>query len=364
MQNRELSRWRQLEPSQIQERLRLSPAEMQRWTGVSDGQACAGVGSVALPADHAAADLIVQLGVGRADVPRFLATRPDTRRDPELYWLLDRCCRWLIDRMGRPDPAYRAWPKIDSAGRVGEFLYAWAFLAVLPDVRRYHASIGLSEDESWVSLSALGREIRDSHTGTGLGPTWMLPLVFSGVSFRLGRLAFDQRAPAANGHPVLMPGEGSWNIHVPGDGGPITPALCTASMGRAVELSRRLSQPAVVFCCHSWLMDPQLQDHLSAGSNIVQFQSRFDHFTDSRIADADPIHYVFGRDLAGGGDRAAFLDQLPQETSLQRAIVSVLKSGNHWHTRTGWSRPTARPDTGSRHKTPAECRASEGEAGR
>jgi hypothetical protein len=346
MQEKELSRWRQLEPSQIQDRLRLSPAEIQRWTGASDRHASADVGSVTLPADPAAADLIVQLGMDRVDVPGFLATRPDERGDPELYWLLDRCCRWLIDRMGRPDPAYRGWPRID-AGPVGGFVYAWAFLAVLPAVRRYHASVGISEVESWDSLSVLGREIRDSHTGPGLGPTWMLPLVFSGVSFRLGRLAFDQRAPAPDGHPVLIPGEGSWNIHVPNDGGPITPKVCTASMERAVELSRRLSQTAVVFCCHSWLMEPQLLDHLSADSNIVQFQSRFHHFTDEQIADADPIHYVFGHELEGVGDRAAFLDQLPQQTSLQRTIIAVLRSGNHWHTRTGWSR-TARPDTGSR----------------
>lgn len=223
--------------------------------------------------------------------------------------------------------------------------------------------MGLSEDESWDSLSVLGKELRAGGTATGLGPTWMLPLVFSGVSFRLGRLAFDQRAPAADAHPVLMPGEGSWNIHVPSDGGPITPMLCTASMGRAVGLSRRLSQPADVFCCHSWLMESQLLEHLSADSNIVQFQSRFDRFTDSRIADADPIHYVFGQELAEVGDHAAFLDQLPQETSLQRAIVAVLRSGNHWHTRTGWSR-TARPDTGSQPETPFERRASEREAGR
>jgi len=72
---------------------------------------------------------------------------------------------------------------------------------------------------------------------------------------------------------------------------------------------------------------------------------------------------VFGRELAGFGDRAAFLDQLPQETSLQRAIVAVLRSGNHWHTRTGWSR-TARPDAGSQPETPFERRASEREAGR
>jgi hypothetical protein len=30
------------------------------------------------------------------------------------------------------------------------------------------------------------------------------------------------------------------------------------------------------------------------------------------------------------------LDALPQETTLQRAVVAHLRGGGHWHGRTGW----------------------------
>lgn len=336
MKQHELNRWRSLEPSQVQERLRLPSAEMQRWLTVSEGVEWPEPGSVPLPTDDAAADLLSRLGVDDGEVERFLGTRPSEHRNPELWWLVDRCCRLLIGQMGRPTRDYRAWPAIERSGPVGEFLYAWAFLAVLPMVLAYHASVGLSDDESWDSLAALGRELR-AGSRSGLGPTWILPLVFSGVSFRLGRLAMDRCHPQDTGaHPVLQPGDGYWNMHVPSGGGPITPDACTASMERAMELSQRLAQTASTFCCHSWLMDPQLVELLGPDSNIVQFQSRFDHFTDCRVADSDPVYYVFRRRFDGAGELAVLLDQLPQDTTLQRAIVSVLRSGMHWHVRTGW----------------------------
>ncbi|SDR85007.1 hypothetical protein [Microlunatus soli] len=130
-------------------------------------------------------------------------------------------------------------------------------------------------------------------------------------------------------------------------------------MDRALGLSER----AAAFCCHSWLMDPQLIDLLPADSNIVRFQARFDHFTDSRIDDADPIRHVFRRAVGGAQVSSGFLDQLPQDTSLQRGIVSVLGSGRHWYVRTGWFR-VSDPSTGlAPLAMPANAREAEnGEA--
>lgn len=291
-----------------------------------------------LPSDADAAQLLINVGVPRSDVSFVLGTRPDPEHDHDAWRLLDRSYRLLTTNMGRPLVGHRGWPAIRDAGVVGAFAYVWAFLTVLPIVRAHHAAMGLTDVESWDSLAALGREVRSGSSGerSGLGATWGLPLVFSGTSFRLGRLAFDRRPPCEPGdsNAALKPGEASWNIHVPSGGGPIPPAAVTASMDRALELSDR----AAAFCCHSWLMDPQLVDLLPPDSNIVRFQARFDYFTDSRVADGDLIQHVFRRTVDGAGISAGFLDQLPQDTTLQRGIVSVLRSGRHWHIRTGWFR--------------------------
>lgn len=341
MARSQLNPCRQSDPTRLLQRLRIPVAEWPRWR--SD-PACGGgdvLQALALPSDGEAAELLGRLGVDEMDMTAVLAARPDEVRHPDEWWLLDRSYRLLLRRMGRPVPDHSAWPAIEADGDAGRYLFVWAFLAALPAVRAYHASIGLTELESWVSLAALGRELRSARLAGrfGLGPTWMLPLIFSGVSFRLGRLAFDQRYPCqAADHPVLNLGDGSWNIHVPSDGGPIAPAVCTNSIQRAVEVGRALPRMAPVFCCHSWLMDPQLVSLLPPESNIVQFQARFDHFTDCRQADWDPIHYIFHREPDGPDVPMTLLDQLPQNTSLQKGIIAVLRAGGHWQTRTGWLR--------------------------
>ncbi len=89
-------------------------------------------------------------------------------------------------------------------------------------------------------------------------------------------------------------------------------------------------------------MDPQLADYLPERSNIVQFQRRF-HLLPLTPEEAERpqgdqgiLGYVFGRSHNGPAIPAALLDELPQDTTLQRAYVSHLRSGGHWHACTGW----------------------------
>lgn len=349
MARSQLNPRRQSDPTRVQ-RLRIAGDEWSRWRSDAVNGGGEVVPALVLPSDGDAADLLERLGVEKLDVTAILTARPDELRNPDEWWLLDRSYRLLMRQMGQPLPNHSAWPAIEVKEDVGRYLFVWAFIAVVPAVRAHHASIGLTARESWDSLAALARELWSARLAgrSGLGPTWMLPLIFSGVSFRLGRLAFDQRYPCqTTDHPVLNRGEGSWNIHVPGDGGPIAPAVCTSSIQRAIEVGRALPRMAPAFCCHSWLMDGQLVSLLPPESNIVQFQARFDHFTDRRQADWDPIHYIFHREPDGPDVPMSLLDQLPQQTRLQKGIISVLRNGGHWQTRTGWLRvqdPLAHPN--------------------
>src|SRR5262249_13055026 len=91
--------------------------------------------------------------------------------------------------------------------------------------------------------------------------------------------------------------------------------------------------------CHSWLLDPQLAEYLPADSNIVAFQRRFRRLP-ARLGVADDdlavLAFVFERDRTPL--QPGELDALPQRTALQRAIVTHLKVGRHWHFRPGWFR--------------------------
>jgi hypothetical protein len=153
-----------------------------------------------------------------------------------------------------------------------------------------------------------------------------IALIFRGTSYWLGRHVFDR-------------GRGILNVHVP-SGGSLDPAASEASFGlpRAFFRTHFPEDPVERFACHSWLLDPQWEDNLPAVSNIVRFQRRFalDALeAEPEVANRDILEPVFHRKLGNGQSVMDVLNDLPQETTLQRAYVAHLGSGQHWLTRTG-----------------------------
>jgi hypothetical protein len=61
----------------------------------------------------------------------------------------------------------------------------------------------------------------------------------------------------------------------------------------------------------------------------MQFQRRFQLVGEGHDGDADILRFVFHR-------IAPNVDDLPQRTTLERAIVTHLRAGKHWRSRTGW----------------------------
>jgi hypothetical protein len=89
-----------------------------------------------------------------------------------------------------------------------------------------------------------------------------------------------------------------------------------------------------VAICTSWLLDDQLASYLEPDSNIIRFQRRFSLLPDGGDGDKDMLMFVFRR--APASLSAASLNELPQRTSLERAVVAHLEGGHHWKVRTGW----------------------------
>lgn len=204
-------------------------------------------------------------------------------------------------------------------GQPGPYFHVHAFLAALPQTRRFHEARGISEEVSRATLSDLSLKLAEQD-GRALTKHQWLSRHFQGSLYRLGRLQFERTL--VDGEPVL-------EIHIPGDG-PLTPTACDKSFAQAVgffakHFPEEQYRRAV---CHSWLLDEQLNDYLAADANILDFQRRFELTGEQAAADEDVLNFVFGY-LA---DRS----RLPQQTTLQRAIVSHLANGNHWYQRTGW----------------------------
>ena len=187
------------------------------------------------------------------------------------------------------------------------------FLARIPDVRALHERLGLTERESWETLQDLPRHAhldRLLHGSPGLRKDWWVELAYSGRLVQLGRLQFELC-------------DGYLNLHVPEEGGPLTPAAVDASLARARELFPQYDEARIT----SWLLDPQLADLLGETSNIVRFQRRFE-IVGAGDEDARVVEFVFHT-------LDARLDELPRETRLQRAIVDHLQSGGHFSSLVG-----------------------------
>jgi len=194
------------------------------------------------------------------------------------------------------------------------YFYVYAFLAVLPHLRKWHDDRGIPEDISRATLSDLAAKLAEQN-GAALTKQVWLSRHFRGSLYRLGRLQFD-RVVLNDGEPVL-------EVHIPGDG-PLTPAACDESFAAARPFFAE-HFPEEHYdraTCSSWLLDPQLADYLPADSNILHFQRRFTLLCQGDPGDDEIQEFIFGRHPES---------PLPRQTTLQRALADHLAVGNHWH---------------------------------
>lgn len=284
--------------------------------------------AVLLPDADEAREWLRWLDVPEVDVEPVVAGLAAAADDPEVARRYDELCGGL----GRVGPA-PDWPVARTP--YGD---VYVYLAALPLIRQWHADNGISPTISRHTLQDLGAKVagfRQMHGRGGFDRQTWLSRHFRGTLIRLGRLQFERTHLKASDHEGLgevppgspEPGDGVLDVHIPGDG-PLTPQACAESLALAREFFPAYQH----VICRSWLLDPQLAEYLQAESNIVRFQRMFTNYPRELDGDADVLECVF---LAPNG--RADIDDLPQDTSLERAVVKHLKADKHWHLRIGWA---------------------------
>lgn len=300
-------------------------------------------GDVALPPDDVADSLMTGCGIGATDRAAALDARPDPVRHPELWWLLTGYVDELRRTRDAPVPAagFGAWPAVPpETGAAGRHLYLWALLTAVEPLRALHAARGVptAVTDATLSLAPLMAEHRrlTGRSGIGLLDLWSPPVQFRGADLRLGRHSFT-RAEACLGDGVaarvLM-------VHVPPTG-PLDPVASGESFAAAGGFFPRHfpDEPVAGFVCVSWLMDPQLGEYLPAESNILRFQRRFHvlpllHGDDGGDGDRE-LALGLNLTLPPGPLTEDAVAGLPRHSTLERAFADHLRSGRHWHIRTG-----------------------------
>jgi hypothetical protein len=274
-----------------------------------------------------------RLAIDEQDQQEILAAWPSRETDLGVWRTLESAYETLVKDLGGFAPLDLLGLPVESTP-IGRYFFVYVYLAALADVRRFHARRGIPDEVSWATLSDLGRNlVRDRLLlgDGGLRTSGWLALHFRGSIYELGRLQFNRmNVRAAHVTDPSLEGDPALGIHIP-ESGPLTPQACHDSFARAQPFFARHfpETPTRLGICTSWLLDPQLADYLPPDSNVMRFQRRFQLVSEGKDGDADVLRFVFHR-------IAPNIDELPQRTTLERAIVAHLRAGKHWRSRTGW----------------------------
>ena len=118
---------------------------------------------------------------------------------------------------------------------------------------------------------------------------------------------------------VLEPGDILIDMHIPGGGG-MTPERCLDSFRKAAAFftERQEGKFKVVFLCHSWVFNTQLEKKLPE-SNPAKLMRQCYLFPAASYGQ-DGVFFLFGQIAVDPADA-------PRDTSIRRAVLEILESG-------------------------------------
>jgi len=289
-----------------------------------------------------------EVGFERADREAAVAAWDRARGEERIITVLAQVVAAVEAARGRPTTPLFIWPDLDDEGPTGRLFYLYVIALCAPGTRTFLASLGAPEDVTASTFASFTRHAaihRDKWGTAGVDAGWWQLLALRGELLEIGRLQYhylvtgestlspvpwyDDEEARARG-PGFRRGDAQIGVHIPGGPG-FAPDELDASLERARQIlgdvwptdRRRLAT------CMSWLLDDRLAEYLTADSNILAFQRRFTMVPGGYDDDADTLEFIFRRP-------GASLDDLPQDTTLQRAVVARLSAGLHWRARTGW----------------------------
>lgn len=149
--------------------------------------------------------------------------------------------------------------------------------------------------------------------------------------FQLGRLQFCMgTSPLAIPEAGVLPGDPVLEVHIR-EGQPLDPEACSRSITFAREFFPRYFPEHIFKCflCDSWLLDPDLKKFSAEGSNILQFQARFQIV--KRFPSDSRLKYLFRWDA-----RRHNLEQFPASSSFAARIKDHVMSGGTLKDAIGW----------------------------
>jgi len=193
---------------------------------------------------------------------------------------------------------------------------------MLDDYRKQGYSDGLFFD-TIKDLKAKLEECRQVKGVLGNFVPWWYATFFELKLFKLGRLEYEEityHGPKLVLEGVAVePGMLVYSVHIP-SGEALSKSLREISYKMAYDFFHDdgPAQPMICYC-NSWLMWPKLLELLPAHLNLVDFIKEWTIYDTNEVEGFPDAWRVFGKDYRDQGD------QMPRQTSLQRALDDWLK---------------------------------------
>ena len=296
---------------------------------------------VRLPSGSELLDILLDLTVPHEDINPILAVRPQP--ETEGWWLLERSVALLRNGLGQLNNSPEFPSLTDGSDPFLRYFYVYVYAAAYPLVIDWYRERGIDTEIARRTLADLGRHMTHHRRRLGFGGfnvnvDWLAEH-FTGRLFQLGRLQFDRGTLGGTTSRELQSAgidiqhhDPMLGVHIPDYMGPFGPDACDESFAMAREFFPKYfpEEKLEIVTCYSWLLSRDLANYLPESSNILAFQRRFTiNYRDRPHEDEDFFNSVFQRSPSE-------IDELPQKTSLQRAIVQHVRAGHHWHGGIGW----------------------------
>ncbi len=199
-------------------------------------------------------------------------------------------------------------------------------VSCLPRLAELYRERAIPEEIFWNTMGDLRFKLSEcckTRGVWGLFATFWYPGFYRLERFGLGRLQFERYAFPRDDVPGLLKGQTVYNCHIPSSG-PLTPELVDDAFRRAKEFfAEELHGAAMPVYCASWMLYPPQIALFPEGSNLRRFAERFTILDSAPDPTNGNLWRVFDRPWEK--DKVS---ELPEDTTLRRALKAFLQSGN------------------------------------
>lgn len=204
------------------------------------------------------------------------------------------------------------------------------YICLSKRLREYYRIRGISDEIFYNSMLDLKYKLKECELVKGIVGSFVcfwFPRFFKMTRFALGRLQFEINTWKRNytkGNKTIKEGDPVINVHIPRTETPLLHEDCQRAYAMAANFFKdSFKETPVAFCCHSWLLMPELSSLLKETSNIKKFASDFD-IIENGYRDQGVYNDVWRLfDMDYNGDLTA----LPENTSLRRIYKQYLIDG-------------------------------------